>query len=224
MASATISRGGLTLLQDAFLRMVDDNNTEILYVGPDNTGKQVLTIRREDGSRILFTQGAQQFGRDFWAFTDTAGTIVVSDDAATGKGLARPWLPVPLYQQFVPRTITTHTDGLGETYGYATIDAAKVGTEKTLWEGRASISHSWITVDGVWGRALDSPAITYRLKVGGVQVGTWTGGALETSQKGPFDVSAQVGADWEAVELTAATLGTGVIACQVLGCYLHQSV
>ncbi|MGI8308131.1 hypothetical protein [Saccharopolyspora hattusasensis] len=52
LASATISRGGLTLLQDAFLRMVDDNQTEVLYIGPDNTGKQVLTIRRRlDGRR-----------------------------------------------------------------------------------------------------------------------------------------------------------------------------
>ncbi|MGW5647511.1 hypothetical protein [Saccharopolyspora sp. NPDC003762] len=223
LASATISRGGLTLLQDAFLRMVDDNNTEILYFGPDTDGRQIMRIRREDGSRVMFT-GKSAGGRDYWALADSTGRIVVSDDAASGVGLARPWLPVPLYQQFVPRTITTHTDGNGEVYAYATIDVSQVGSEKTLWEGRASVSHPYISVDGVWGRALGTPTITYRLKVGGVEVGSWTGTALEVATKGPFDVSAQVGADWVPVTLTATTSGTGVLACQVLGCYLHQTL
>ncbi|SDZ59064.1 hypothetical protein SAMN05216215_11204 [Saccharopolyspora shandongensis] len=223
LASATISRGGLTLLQDAFLRMVDDNDTEVLYFGPDTDGRQIMRIRREDGSRIMFT-GKSAGGRDFWALADSTGRIVASDDAATGKGLARPWLPVQLYQHFVPRTITTHTDGLGEVYGYSTIDAAKIGAEVVLWEGNASVSHPWLTVFGVWGRAAGTPNITYRLKVDGVQVGSWSPTVLETSWQGAFDVSAQVGTDWVPVSLTVSTTGTGVVACQVLGCYLHQTM
>lgn len=223
LASATISRGGLTLLQDAFLRMVDDNDTEILYMGPDVDGKQIIRLRRESGAPVLstyFTNGTTQF----WALYDNTGRIIASDDALSGVGLARPWLPVPLYRHFVPRTITTHTDGLGEVYGYSTIDATKIGAEVVLWDGFASISHPWISVVGVWGRALGTPNVTYRLKVGGTEVGSWSPTGLETSQKGPFDVSAQVGDDWTTVTLTAATSGTGVIACQVLGCYLHQTM
>ncbi|MER5388382.1 hypothetical protein [Saccharopolyspora sp. NPDC002686] len=222
LASATISRGGLTLLQDAFLRMVDDNGTEILYMGPDTSGKQVLTIRREGGARLLFTQGNEAFGRDFWALTDAADRILVSDDAATGVGLARPWLPVPLYQKFVPRTISTHADGLGEVYSYSTIDASKITGESILWEGRASISHPWITVDGLWGPATGTPTVTYRLKVGGVTVAEWSS-ALGFRHV-TADVSAQVGNDWTVVVITATASGAGVVACQPFGCYFHQTL
>ncbi|WP_132110122.1 hypothetical protein [Actinocrispum wychmicini] len=118
LASAVIRRGGLTLLDDAYLRMVDDNNTEIVYIGPDQDGKQIIRIRRDSGADVLFTYTAG--GRQFWALTDNARQIVVSDDAVSGQGIARPWLPIPVQTSrydHLPSTPLTDWDQLQNT-GY----------------------------------------------------------------------------------------------------------
>ncbi|MCI2421516.1 hypothetical protein MOQ72_29185 [Saccharopolyspora sp. K220] len=213
LASATISRGGLTLLQDAFLRMVDDNDTEILYFGPDTDGHQVMRIRREDGSQIMFT-GQAAGGRDFWALSDSTGRIVASDDAASGVGLARPWLSVPMYPLFTIQG--------GDVVAYMSLPVSEL-TGATIWEGRASISHPYITVDGQWGEASGDNTTTYRLLINGNQVGSWTP-EFSTATFGPFDVAPYIGLDWCSVRITATASGTGAVAVQLLGCYLHQTL
>lgn len=95
LTAATISKGGLTLINDAFLRMLDDAGIEILYFGPDSNGKQMIRIRREGGADVLFTYTASS-GRQFWALTDGGDNIIASDDAISGQGLARPSIPVPV--------------------------------------------------------------------------------------------------------------------------------
>jgi hypothetical protein len=94
LTSATIEKGGLTLLNDAFIRMVDDNGHEIVYLGPDSTGQQIIRIRREGGKDVLYTYTALG-GRQYWALTDNNNDIVFSDDAVSGQGIARPHLPIP---------------------------------------------------------------------------------------------------------------------------------
>jgi hypothetical protein len=76
--------------------MVDDNNHEIVYFGPDNTGTQVIGIRREGGANVLYTFTTDT-GRQFWALTDNGGRIIASDDAKSGQGLARPYVPLPFH-------------------------------------------------------------------------------------------------------------------------------
>lgn len=95
LTAATISKGGLTLINDAFLRMLDDAGIEILYFGPDSNGKQMIRIRREGGADVLFTYTASS-GRQFWGLTDGGNNIIASDDAFSGQGLARPSIPVPV--------------------------------------------------------------------------------------------------------------------------------
>lgn len=219
LTSATIEKGGLTLLNDAFIRMVDDNDDEIVYIGPDDQGKQIISIRREGGSWVLYTYTAVG-GLQFWALTDNLGRIIVSDDAESGTGLARPWLPVILYPKFVP---ATGDDTAGETYSYANLGVTKIAGETELWEGRATISHPFITVDGTWGQASGSNSGTYRLRVNGDVVGTWNTTTLQTAQQGPFDVSAYIGLDFATVKITLSASGTGNIACSPWGCYLRQS-
>lgn len=214
LSSATINRGGLTLLNDSFIRMVDDNDTSILYAGPDDDGRQQFELRREGGTAILLTQGSDQWGRDYWSLWDSNGNVVMSDDAETGLGLARPWMPLPLYRQFKP----SGTDGA--PYSYATVDAGNISSETALWQGRATITHPWITIDGTWGRGSGDATPTYRLKVNGTIVGEWTETSLITAQRGRFDVQQWVLSDWQQVELTASATGTGAVACHVLGCYL----
>ena len=220
LTSAIIRRGGLTLLDSSFIKMVTSNGVEAMYFGPDSNGKQRFVLRREGGALLMYTAGSAQFGRDFWAMTDSTGNIIVSDNAEIGVGLARPWIPLPLYAKFLSHTYSDNP-GLGETYSTMTIDTAQLSGETILWEGRASVSHPWVTIEGVWGAAVSTPSSTYRLKFNDTTVGSWTGGTGPTTgRRGRFDVSQFTGQDWVTVTLTASASGAGAIACQVLGCYL----
>lgn len=213
LASAILRGGGLTLLEDAFLKMVDDNGVEVLYAGPNGDGKQVFALRREGGAAVLatfFTVNGQA-----WANFDKTGRIVVADDADTG-GLARPWLPVPMYPKF--------TMAASSVYSYMNLPVASVTSETTLWEGRIGLNlHPYMQINGVWGQASGSNSATYRLKVGGVQVGTWSTGTVEESIKGPFDISAHLESAEPKVELTVTASGTGNVACQVYGLVCRQT-
>lgn len=215
--STTVGRDGLTITGDGYIRMVDDNGDLILYFGPDAFGRQILQLRREGGKYVLLTDYHVGSGNQFWAMTDLEGRVLVSDDAAAGKGMGRPWLPVWLSPLFVPVSPTAGNVNVWS------IDTAQLAGEPVLWEGRATISHPWIQVTGVWGNASGSGAITYKLKVNDAVVGTWTGVDANMLQ-GPFDVRNQVGLDWAKIQVTALkTAGTGGVYCHVLGCYLTQT-
>ncbi len=217
--SIVVEDGGDIIMQgNGRLLMTSPDDVDLVDIGPDATGRQAFYLRRHNGALLMWTSQHANTGRDFWALSDNANNTIVADDAESGVGLARPWLPVPMVLKF-------HPDGVaGDPYAYATIDASKIGSETQLWDGRAAISHPKITVDGVWGRGSGDVAMTYRLKIGGTTVGTWSETGLVIAQRGPFDVSSLVGTDWASIEITAvATSGTGAVACQVLATYLHQS-
>ncbi|MEV7042212.1 hypothetical protein [Amycolatopsis sp. NPDC051061] len=220
LSSAVIARGGLTLVDDSYIKVTDSDGVEILYIGPDAEGKQRFVLRREGGATLMYTAGSAQFGRDFWAMTDSTGRIIVSDNAEVGVGLARPWIPLPLYAKFQSHSYEDDP-ALGFRFSYMSIDTNRLAGETVMWEGRASISHPWVTVEGVWGAAVATPSTTYRLNFNDTTVGTWNGGTgPATSRVGRFDVSQFTGQDWIKVTLTVSASGAGAIACQVLGCYL----
>lgn len=65
---------------------------------------KTYTIKRNDGS-TAFEVSSLETGETFWVFYDALGNVVASEDAAAGKGLARPWLSVPaipLRSEMVP--------------------------------------------------------------------------------------------------------------------------
>ncbi|MEV4053045.1 hypothetical protein AB0J55_17820 [Amycolatopsis sp. NPDC049688] len=53
LASATIAAGGLTLLNNAFFKMLGASNNEIVYIGPDGLGNQVVRIRDAAGNIVF---------------------------------------------------------------------------------------------------------------------------------------------------------------------------
>ncbi len=217
LASATISRGGLTLLRDAFLRMVDDNDDEIVYIGPDAGGKQIFRLRREGGVPMMFTAGNEQFGRDYWAMTDSNGRVIVSDDAETGHGMARPWLPLVLYPEFVSGT----ADGQAGALGYPYLHTDALVADALVWRGWASVQHPWVRIFGVFGPAsTEVTATTYRMLFNGVEVGAWSPTSLSASWYGRFDVRDFVGEDFVDVQIRASATGTGFVALHYLGGYL----
>lgn len=53
LSSATIAAGGLTLLNNAYLKMLGATGNELLYIGPDGAGHQVVRIKDAAGN-VLF--------------------------------------------------------------------------------------------------------------------------------------------------------------------------
>jgi hypothetical protein len=220
LSSATISRGGLTIKNGAFFEMISDTDTQTVYIGPSiDAGHQTFQVRRTDGTLVLDTQKDQVSGNDYWALWGRDNQMLVSDDVQSGHGLARPYLSIPMYQLF-----TTNV-ALGSVVAYNTVDATAITTEKALWEGRIPLgSHPRITVDGVWGQASGSNNTTFKLKVAGGVVGSWTeNGTLEVARKGPYDITSVIGNESITVQVTAVSSGSGAVGCQVFGCYLRQS-
>lgn len=217
LTSAIISRGGLTLLNDSFIKMISSLGFQILYIGPGSVaGKQIIEIRRHNGSLVFATTVHMPNGEQFWALTDRGGRILISDDADSGVGLASPWFSVPLYPYF--------SMAASSTWPYMNLPVASVTSETVLWSGRIpQMLHGFVGIDGVWGQASGSNSSTYKLKLNGTTVGTWSPPALEVAAKGPFNANAFIGQQWVGVDLTVQASGTGNVACQVAGCATRGS-
>lgn len=211
LTAATISKGGLTLLQDAFFRVVDDQGAEIVYFGPDSQGRQIIRLRREGGSDVMWT-GFTANGHQFWRLTDRfINRELFSDDTENG-GIARPWLSVPLVPLFAMP---------GGVYPYWYLP---VTGDTSLWEGRIPlVSHPMIVVFGVWGQASGSNSSTYRLVVDGTEVGRWSATTLQNGPRGPFPIHHLLDRTDVLVELYASGSGTGDIACHITSCYMRQT-
>jgi hypothetical protein len=161
LTSATIEKGGLTLLNDAYIRMVDDNGDEIVYIGPDGSGRQIIRIRREGGGEVLYTYTLAN-GNQFWALTDTASNILVSDDALSGLGIARPWIPLPhkpIDWNVLPKTTSTAFTTLDEIRFYKqqprVVMALRIGaTVGSTGEWRV-LQDNAMKASGTIGPALD---------------------------------------------------------------------
>lgn len=215
--SAVISSGGLTVQDGGAVSVKLDNGVVIFYAGPLNylgTPYQGVVIRRANGIAVFYTFPVDADPDNIaYAFFDHDGREIMASDAQTG-GLARPWIPVPLLPKMVMAA---------GTFDYYNL--AVSGTERQLWEGRISfVSHPYIEIDGIWGQASGSNTTTYRLKLAGVQVGTWTvGGGLVGDRRGPFSIASSLHSAWVPIELTAQSTGSGVMACHVVGCSMRQT-
>jgi hypothetical protein len=206
--------------------MVSSGNVEILYLGPDGSGHQVVRLRREDGSTML--QADYFAGQPFFAWRDKNTLILFSDDAAGSGGMARPWLPVPMTCMFRAKSYNAMNAG-GEVYGggYADIDNAQISGEAIMYQGNASIVHKRLSVRGVWGRSVGAVHVPkYRVRCNGTEVGNWTAAAGATgATQGPFDISSFVGLDEVVVTLTVqlTTGGAGATAVQLDSMYMRQT-
>lgn len=210
LTSAIISRGGLTLINDSFIKMVSSLGFQIVYIGPsDVSGKQIIEIRRHNGTFVLRTAVYAPTGEQYWAMYDRNGNILISDDAFSGYGLANPWLSYPLYPRF------SMAAGI---YLYMFVPVASVTSETVIWDGRIpALHHGFVGIDGIWGQATGSNSSTYRLKLNGTTVGTWNETGIVAGSRGPFDVHTFMNNQWISVQLTVQASGSGDVGAQVLG-------
>lgn len=125
LESSSIGAGGLRVnggritIDGGSFRVVDENGTEIVYLGRfSSSGEIGWSFRYDDGRSLFNRQGAP--GQQFWAFWDQSDNIVVSNDAATGVGLSRPWLPYHL--------IVTENAEQGASYMWPSTTVSTAGT------------------------------------------------------------------------------------------------
>lgn len=178
----------------------------------DVDGNDIYTLTiRDDQGNILFrmfptTDAGGGVGTDWaYAWQDRAGNQVIASDGKTGVGLAFPYSHIPMYSLFASTSF-----GSGPT-DYSQILNSTITTEKSIWRGKAKFVVSpALYVDGTWGMAEVASLgdYTYRVKINGATVGTWTilaGGFDEATHV--FDVSAFVGQLEAEITITAVVAG-----------------
>lgn len=115
LEAATIGSGGITV-KGGTLRALYPDGGEAFLAGlhhlASGTPVRGIVVRRP-GNVLSFWSFAREdgTGNSFWALFDRAGNIVVSDDAESGEGLARPWLP------YVGRPSSDYVTPLSTTSG-----------------------------------------------------------------------------------------------------------
>lgn len=104
LAGAVLSQGNLEVR--------DDNGTTILRVGRFDYGGQTvygMLLSRTDGSTQMWAWDAGG-GGGYFSLWDEAGNIIVSNDTASGQGLATPYIPfrsLPWSEVLTPPQSTT---------------------------------------------------------------------------------------------------------------------
>lgn len=178
IGNATISGGTFTVQDNGVLRMVDPDGHLILYFGPGDDGKQIIRIRRDGGSDVMYTYTTDS-GRQFWALTDGGSGIVASDDAVSGTGLARPWIPVSF-----------------EKVRFADWPKITNASFETVWEANFQKTHPFIqlfTVEGCEGATNGEGQIVITDAAGQSRVAeSWSmGPGLGRNRRGPYALPGQ---------------------------------
>ncbi|MFF4246212.1 hypothetical protein ACFYY2_17340 [Streptomyces sp. NPDC001822] len=105
LEAASVGAGGLRIVSGGRLSMTTTDGVRMVDVGEitddnfdhlDGTPQQAVFFRREDGTRALSIYGYPAGGNEAqaWTWYDRDGTIVLAEDAGSGTGLARPWIPM----------------------------------------------------------------------------------------------------------------------------------
>lgn len=75
-------------------KFVASNGTEVVKFGDLGVGIGTgWSFRRPNNNSLAFWLGGNVLTSNFWALNDNANNIIISDDASSGEGLARPYVP-----------------------------------------------------------------------------------------------------------------------------------
>ncbi|WP_327703646.1 hypothetical protein OG530_19340 [Streptomyces decoyicus] len=220
LEQATVGAGGVRIVNGGRHAMDTNSGVRMVDIGafadqrfnhPDGTAQQGMWLRREDGSTIFSLFAGQGETNQAWSWRDRAGNQVLADDTASGSGLARPYLPVPMSPAF---------DG-GWDYWPRTANT----TMSELWAARIYKQQPKIVV--VAEASMDTSGATgqIELTVGNIARGPVSvsfGAAFYTL--GPYDISAFAHMQAINVSLTGRrATGTGAIRATIYTAYTVQS-
>jgi hypothetical protein len=222
LESATVGAGGLGIAEGGRffmrtpdgVRMVDTgaiNNGA--YNNPDGSQQLANFLKRQNGQLALSVFASPGSGAtQFWALWDDAGNIIVSDDAVTGQGLGRPYMPVEMWPAFEA----------GWDYWPRTVSA----TMQELWGGQIYSQQPRIAV--VVRASTDTSGTTGQLQltINGVAQGSAQNVAFSVGliSLGPFSLADFGHMDQVAIAVTGKrTAGTGALRATVYSAYTLQS-
>lgn len=171
LSSATIASGGLTLLNNAFLKMLGPTDNEIVYIGPDpDTGEQVIRIRDADGHLIFGNVSGGTGGQRVAINPSPAGAARIEfyDDASTTDRVSLSMAGANFVQQREAQ------DGSG-------INGGKV----SFYQGKSYFGHQTATND-MWLQFTDDERIWMR--------GRWSSQNTETGRSALYVGAGSLGA------------------------------
>lgn len=130
----TVGRGGM-VIQGGSITLKQNSGVTSAYLGhlvlPGGTPSAGIILYRHNGSEYFVLAGDPS--AQFFAFRDEALNIVISDDAASGQGLATPYIPV---NAFPTRLLLTAGSG----------ESTVSGTFGPLWTIQAHKQHPRLRV------------------------------------------------------------------------------
>jgi len=109
------------------------------------------TIRRNDGS-IAFDVGELDTGESFAYFTDASGNVILSEDAVSGLGLARPWIPitfVPVRAEVMPMMTGATFVATAASTDVFQIQQAKLRVQSVVLTSGGAAGEIRYTINGV---------------------------------------------------------------------------
>jgi hypothetical protein len=126
LSNAVISSGGITIRDLGGIELIDRDGETVFFVGgagegwarPDGTPQPITSISDDRGRwRIaVFDPNPNERGyRQFVAVWDYNGNLIFGDDADSGEGLARPYIPLSVSRarwQEWPATTSTGWEAL----------------------------------------------------------------------------------------------------------------
>lgn len=132
--SLTVVNGNIIIKNGSFFVKNENDETRIFFgpvvygdSWPDGRG----WLYYRDNGGIVFSLEGQNPSDQFFAFRDEVGNIIISDDAATGQGLALPYIP-----------------GHFASWAGAIIDSTTSGTfvtlQKSIWKKQHPKFYSWV--------------------------------------------------------------------------------
>ncbi|MDF6043261.1 hypothetical protein LRD69_14100 [Streptomyces sp. JH14] len=222
LENASVGAGGVRVVDGGRFAMDTPAKKHMVDIGAitnddynhgDGTRQQGIFLRREDGSPMLSCFSYPPFGSEAqaWKFYDNSGSVVLAEDANSGAGLARPYLPVALAPAY------------GGAWDYWPRTSATTMTE--LWGGRIYKQQPRIVV--VVRASMDTSGATgsIGLKISDVsQPSQSVGFAVGYYTLGPYSL-----ANFEHMQQVDITVeakrdsGTGTIRASLFSAYTIQS-
>lgn len=107
LEAASVGRGGIVIKDGGSLRVLDRDGTPIAWMGAFGDDDESGFVLRRAGGELAFGVYGNGDASGFAAMYDLSGQYIVTDDVASGRGLARPYIPVQVGEVTAPTATTT---------------------------------------------------------------------------------------------------------------------
>lgn len=155
LENVVVARGGIRLKGGGEFVAETPDGVAMFYLGELVSGVipfRGMVMRREDGSAMFYTNIADNDpDKVFFSWSDRTGNILISDDASSGVGLARPWIPqaaINVLSSSIPMTSATTWVSTQST-GQFVRQQPKVEVEALLRSESGATGEARFVVNGV---------------------------------------------------------------------------